>query len=157
MFNTPVLFLIFNRPETTQRVFDRIREIQPTKLYVAADGPRTHKDGETERCGQTRDIIRQVDWPCEVKTLFRTENLGCKQAIYQGISWFFEQEEMGIILEDDCLPDLSFFPFCEELLIRYKDDPRIGHIGGNIQVQGLVPPGLTYDFCSVNHIWCWAT
>lgn len=157
MLDTPILFLIFNRPETTQRVFDRIREIQPKKLYVAADGPRAHKAGEAERCEQTRAIVRQVDWPCEVKTLFRTENLGCQQAIYQGISWLFEQEEMGIILEDDCLPDLSFFPFCEELLIRYKDDQRIGHIGGYAEFPHLVPENLSYDFCSITHIWGWAT
>lgn len=157
MLDTPILFLIFNRPETTRRVFDRIREIQPKKLYVSADGPRAHKAGEAERCEQTRAIIRQVDWPCEVKTLFRTENLGCQQAIYQGISWFFEQEEMGIILEDDCLPDLSFFPFCEELLIRYKDDQRIGHIGGNIQITDVIPENRSYDFCSISHIWGWAT
>ncbi len=157
MLDTPVLFLIFNRPDTTRRVFERIREIQPKKLYVAADGPRPHKSGEAEICEQTRAIVRQVDWPCDVKTLFRTGNLGCQQAIYQGISWFFEQEEMGIILEDDCLPDRSFFPFCEELLIRYKDDQRIGHIGGNIQVPNLVPQGLSYDFSSVTHIWGWAT
>lgn len=157
MFDTPILFLIFNRPETTRRVFDRIREIQPKKLYVAADGPRAHKAGEAERCEQTRAIIRQVDWPCEVTTLFRTENLGCKQAIYQGISWFFEQEEMGIILEDDCLPHLSFFPFCEELLIKYKDDQRIGHIGGHIELPNLMAPNLSYDFSFITLIWGWAT
>ena len=98
-----------------------------------------------------------MDWPCEVKTLFRQENLGCQQAIYQGISWFFEQEEMGIILEDDCLPDPSFFPFCEELLIRYKDDERVGHIGGYTQVPDLVSPDLSYDFCSITNIWGWAS
>ena len=157
MLNTPILFLIFNRPHTTQRVFDRIREIQPKRLYVAADGARTHKAGEKERCEQTRAIIKQVDWPCEVKTLFRQENLGCQQAIYQGISWFFEQEEMGIILEDDCLTDLSFFPFCEELLLRYKDDERIGHIGALAQVPDLVAPDLSYDFCSIANIWGWAS
>ena len=157
MLDTPILFLIFNRPDTTQRVFNRIREIQPKKLYVAADGPRAHKAGEAERCEQARAIIRQVDWPCEVKTLFRTENLGCKQAIFQGISWFFEQEEMGIILEDDCLPGLSFFPFCEELLLRYKDDQRIGHIGGHIETPYLVAPELSYDFSFITHIWGWAT
>ena len=157
MLDTPILFLIFSRADTTQRVFNRIREIQPKKLYVAADGPRAHKAGEAERCEQTRAIIRQVDWPCEVKTLFRTENLGCKQAIYQGISWFFEQEEMGIILEDDCLPDLSFFPFCEELLHRYKDDPRIGHIGGTVLVTDFLPANKSYDFCSITHIWGWAS
>lgn len=157
MYATPILFLIFNRPDTTQIVFDRIRQMQPARLYVAADAPRRQKPGEAETCRQTRAIIDGVDWPCEVKKLYREENLGCKQSVSSAISWFFEQEEMGVILEDDCLPDPSFFPFCEELLIKYKDDDRIGHIGGNCNLPGIVKGGLSYDFCSVTHIWGWAT
>ena len=141
MYNTPILFLIFNRPDTTKVVFERIREIKPSRLYVAADAPRQGKDKEAELCRQSRSIIDSVDWPCEVKTLFREENLGCKKAISSAITWFFEQEEYGVILEDDCLPDLSFFRFCEELLIKYKDDERIGHIGGNCFLPGIVKDG----------------
>lgn len=157
MFSTPILFLIFNRPDTTQIVFERIREIQPKKLYVSADAPRKDRPGEIEKCMQTRSIIDRVDWKCEVKTLFRENNLGCKLSVSDAISWFFGEEEYGIILEDDCLPDLSFFPFCENLLIKYKDDDRIGHIGGNCFVPGIVSNNLSYDFCSVAHIWGWAT
>lgn len=157
MYATPILFLIFNRPDTTQVVFNRIRQIQPAKLYVAADAPRKNKPAEAEACREARAIIDQVDWPCEVRKLYREENLGCKLAVSEAISWFFAQEEYGVILEDDCLPDPSFFPFCEELLIKYKDDDRIGHIGGNCNLPGIVKDGLSYDFCSVTHIWGWAT
>ncbi len=157
MFKAPILFLIFNRPDTTQQVFERIRQIQPARLYVAADGPRADKEGEAAKCDQTRKIIDQIDWECELKTLYRENNLGCKIAVSTGITWFFEQEEAGIILEDDCLPDLSFFPFCEEMLIRYKDDTRIGHIGANCFFPGIVSEGLSYDFCSISHIWGWAS
>ncbi|MDL2265622.1 hypothetical protein LJC57_04420 [Parabacteroides sp. OttesenSCG-928-G07] len=157
MYNTPILFLIFNRPDTTKQVFEQIRNMKPSKLYVAADGAREGKPDELERCKETRTIIDQIDWPCKLKTLYRDKNLGCKIAVSEAITWFFEQEEYGVILEDDCLPDLSFFPFCEELLIRYKDDDRIGHIGGNNFFPGIVNPNLSYDFCSFSHIWGWAS
>ena len=136
MFNTPILFLIFNRPDTTIEVFNRIKKIQPKYLFVAADGPRQDKIGEKEMCEATRAIIEQIDWDCEVKTLFRESNLGCGKAVSEAISWFFVHNEMGIILEDDCLPDLSFFSFCENLLEKYKDDSRISTIcASNYQLQ----------------------
>lgn len=157
MYNIPVLFLIFNRPDTTVKVFERIREIKPVKLYVAADGPREGRPDEVMHCKETRSIIDKIDWPCEVKTLFRNNNLGCKIGVSNAINWFFEQEEYGVILEDDCLPDLSFFRFCEELLVKYKDDDRIGHIGGNCFFQDVLNDDLSYGFCSFPHIWGWAT
>jgi hypothetical protein len=157
MYNTPILFLIFNRPDTTAKVFGQIRQIKPARLYVAADAAREGRPDEAERCAEARAVIRQVDWDCELKTLFRDKNLGCKIAVSKAITWFFEHEEYGVILEDDCLPDLSFFPFCEELLIKYKDDERIGHIGGNCFFPGMVNDKLSYDFCSVSHIWGWAS
>ncbi|SEF98934.1 hypothetical protein [Parabacteroides chinchillae] len=157
MYNTPILFLIFSRPDTTIRVFERIRQIKPTRLYVAADAARENNPDEIKRCEETRAIISKIDWPCELKTLYRIKNLGCKVAVSEAITWFFEQEEYGVILEDDCLPDLSFFPFCEELLVKYKDDDRIGHIGGNNFFPGIVDKGLSYDFCSISHIWGWAS
>jgi hypothetical protein len=156
MFETPILFLIFNREDTTQKVFEAIRRQKPKYLFVAADGWRKEKKGEAEICQRVRDIIK-VDWNCEVKTLFREENLGCKMAVSSAITWFFEQVEYGIILEDDCLPHPSFFTYCEELLIRYKDDTRIGHIGGRCSLPGVIEKGLSYDFCSVSHIWGWAS
>ena len=120
----PILFVIFNRFDTAKQVFERIKEVQPSKLYIAADGPRENKVGESEKCQQVRDLVKLIDWNCEVKTLFRDKNLGCAKAVSGAISWLFENEEMGIILEDDCLPHLDFFPYCKELLEKYKDDVR---------------------------------
>ena len=156
MYNTPVLFLIFNREDTARKVFEAIRLQKPKYLFVAADGARKHKEGEAETCQRVRDLIK-VDWDCELKTLFRNENLGCKMALSSAITWFFEHVEQGIILEDDCLPDPSFFPYCEELLERYKDDTRIGHISGDNYLPNIIEEGLSYDFCSYAHIWGWAT
>jgi hypothetical protein len=155
--NTPILFLVFNREDTTRQVFEAIRSQRPKQLFVASDGPREDKLGEAERCLKVREIATQIDWDCELKTLFRDENLGCKMAVSLAITWFFEHVEQGIILEDDCLPGPSFFPFCEELLIRYKDDDRIGHIGGNCFFSDIVNKELSYDFCSISHIWGWAS
>ncbi|MDR0733977.1 MAG: hypothetical protein LBF08_07985 [Dysgonamonadaceae bacterium] len=156
-YNIPVLFVVFARPDTTAQVFERIRQVQPKKLYVAADAPRPDKPDEVQRSAETRNIISRIDWECEVKTLFQDRNLGLKTAVTTAISWFFEQEEMGVILEDDCLPDLSFFPYCEELLVRYKDDDRIGHISGNNYLPGVIDEELSYDFSSAVHIWGWAS
>ncbi|HKZ36424.1 MAG TPA: hypothetical protein VJ184_02160, partial [Chryseolinea sp.] len=127
----PVLFMIFNRPETTKRVFESIRNERPHRLFVAADGPRPNKPGEAEMCAEARKIATAVDWECEVKTLFREENLGCGRAPARAITWFFENVERGIILEDDCLPSHDFYLFCSILLERYRYDSRIMEIGGN--------------------------
>jgi len=157
MYETPVLFLIFNREDTTQKVFNAIRQQKPKYFFVAADGPRNNKPGEAEKCQRVRNIIKQVDWDCELKTLFREENSGCKFAVSSAITWFFEHVEQGIILEDDCLPDPSFFPYCEELLNKYKEDTRIGHISGNNFLPGIIKEDFSYDFCTCPHIWGWAT
>src|SRR5687768_3294998 len=109
---TPVLFLVFNRPSTTQIVFESIRNARPSKLYIAADGPRKDKPGELEKCERVRKIVSNVDWSCEVKTLFRDENYGCGRGVSHSITWFFENEPEGIILEDDCVPDPTFFRYC---------------------------------------------
>lgn len=157
MLKTPVLFLIFNRPDTTEKVFQAIRQVKPKYLYVAADGARENKQGEAELCKQTRAIIEQIDWDCEVKTLFRSENLGCKRAISSGISWFFENVEQGIILEDDCLPSQGFFHFCDELLEKYKNDDRIFTISGNNFQDGQIRGKASYYFSRQANIWGWAT
>jgi hypothetical protein len=155
---TAVLFLVFNRPDTTAQVFEAIRKAKPPGLYVAADGPRTNREGEAERVARVREIATAVDWPCEVKTLFREENLGCKYAVSGGITWFFEQEEQGIILEDDCLPSQSFFWFCESLLNRYQNDKRIWHISGaSTLVEKDLVNNESYYFSKYNHIWGWAS
>jgi len=154
---TPVLFLIFNRPDTTQKVFNAIRQAKPKQLFVAADGPREGKEGEKEKCEQARKIIEQVDWDCEVKTLFRDKNLGCKVAVSSAIDWFFENVEEGIILEDDCLPNQSFFWFCQELLTKYKADNRVGSINGCSVTDDDIKIEEDYFFCYFERIWGWAT
>jgi hypothetical protein len=152
-----LLFLVFNRPDTTQKVFEAIREARPPRLYVAADGSRSGREGERERCEEVRKIATAVDWPCEVKTLFRTENLGCKRGVSGGINWFFENEEEGIILEDDVLPMPSFFPYCDELLERYRHNPKVGVISGCNLVSKRFTPRESYFFSRYNHVWGWAS
>ena len=156
---TSVLFLIFNRPDVTKRVFEAIRQAKPPRLYVAADGPRKDKEGEAEVVQKVRKLVMDnIDWDCEVKTLFREKNLGCKYAVSGAIDWFFENEEMGIILEDDCLPSQSFFWFCEELLERYKDDLRIWHISGNNFHFGWKRDSeYSYYFSYYGSIWGWGS
>ena len=149
--NTAVLFLIFNRLDTTKQVFEAIRQAKPPRLYIAADGARSSREGEAEKVQAVREyIIQNIDWECEVKTLFREQNLGCKYAVSGAIDWFFENEEMGIILEDDCLPSQSFFWFCEELLERYKDDMRVWHIGGSNFQNGIKRGDGDYYFSKYN-------
>jgi hypothetical protein len=155
-FNTPILFLIFNRPETTQKVFDAIRSVKPKHLFVAADGPRVEKVNDQQNCNAARSIIK-VDWNCELKKLFRTENLGCRVAVSSAIDWFFENVEEGIILEDDCLPHPDFFPFAESTLSSHRENPKVMHIsGGNFQF-GQKRGEASYYFSRISHIWGWAT
>jgi hypothetical protein len=153
---TAVLFLVFNRPDTTAQVFEAIRQAKPPRLYVAADGPRRNREGESERVSKVREIATSVDWPCEVRTLFREENLGCKYAVSGGVTWFFEQEEQGIILEDDCLPSQSFFWFCEDLLTKYKENSNIWHVSGATLFDNT-ESDYTYHFSAYPGIWGWAT
>ncbi|MCX5641809.1 MAG: hypothetical protein NTY10_00990 [Candidatus Omnitrophica bacterium] len=155
--SSAVLFLIFNRPETTRLVFAEIRKARPGKLYIAADGPRKDRPGEFENCRAAREVVSQIDWECEVRTLFREENLGCRMAVSSAIDWFFQNVEEGIILEDDCLPDQSFFLFCRELLAKYRNDTRIMHIGGVNYQSGSVTGDGSYYFSRYSHIWGWAT
>ena len=156
--HTPVLLIIFNRAHTTQKVFDRIRQVKPKKLYVAADGARPHVATDAERCAETRRIVEQVDWECEVKTLFQEQNLGCGVAPSRAISWLFEHEETGIILEDDCIPSKSFFWFCQELLEKYKHDTRVMHISGNNYLDGWRRDSdYSYYFSDKVNSWGWAT
>lgn len=157
--NTAVLFLVFNRLDTTKQVFEAIRQAKPPRLYVAADGARANKEGEAEKVQAVRDYIMQnIDWECEVKTLFREKNLGCKYAVSGAITWFFENEEQGIILEDDCLPSQSFFWYCEKMLDLYKNDERIMMVTGTnylLDIQGEVQK--PYIFSRHFSIWGWAT
>lgn len=131
MFLTPVLFLVFNRPETTRIVFSKIKKVKPKYLFIAADGPRKDEPSDIEKCIEVRNIVNEIDWDCELRTLFRDENLGCGLAPSTAMSWFFDHVEQGIILEDDCLPDISFFSYCETLLNYYRDNDKVMHISGN--------------------------
>ena len=153
----PVLFLIFNRPQPTRQVFEEIRKAAPRRLYVAADGPRVSVRSEKDQCDAARAIVDKVDWDCEVRTLFRTENLGCKRAVAGAIDWFFDNEEEGIVLEDDCLPDPCFFRYCGELLQRYRDDHRVATISGDNYQRGKWRGEGSYYFSIFPHCWGWAT
>ena len=155
--NTPVLFIIFKRYDTATQVFKAIRKAKPTRLYVAADAPRDEVDGEIEDCQKTRAIVDLVDWECEVKNLFQTENQGCGIGPYKAISWFFENEEQGIILEDDCLPHPDFFQYCGELLNRYKNEPSITLITGRNNFRHLPQNSESYFLSALHFCWGWAS
>lgn len=152
-----VLFLIFNRPDTTSQVFDEIKAAKPSRLYIAADGPRSNRPEETALCHDTREIVKDIDWKCEVKTLYRLKNLGCKNAMSSAIDWFFENEEEGIILEDDCLPSKSFFYYCDTLLEKYRFDARIRHIAGSNLQRGKKWGNASIYFTNQTHVWGWAS
>jgi hypothetical protein len=154
---TPVAFIIFSRPDTTERVFESIRQAKPPKLLVVADGPRPDRPGEAEKCAAVRAIIDRVDWDCEVLKNYSHLNLGCKRRVSSGIDWVFERVEEAILIEDDCLPSQSFFRYCQELLTRYRHDTRVMHIAGtNFGITGQ-NPDETYYFSRRTHIWGWAT
>ena len=154
---TPVVFLIFNRPDTTARVFEAIRQAKPPKLLVVADGARADHPGEAEQCAATRAIINQVDWECEVLTNYSDANLGCRKRVSSGLDWVFEQVEEAIILEDDCLPHSSFFQYCQELLEKYRDDELIMMISGNNFQFGSKRTEYDYYFSRYGHCWGWAS
>lgn len=157
MLNTPVLLLIFNRPDTTQLVFNEIRKAKPKQLFIAADGPRKDHLEDAILCQKTRAIIDQVDWDCKVTTLFRNENLGCKIGVSSAIDWFFSQVDAGIIVEDDRVPNQSFFWFCQELLQYYRNDTRILMISGTNYFFNTIEMDETYYFSRTYGIGAWAT
>lgn len=154
----PVALFVFNRPDLTKRVFDIVREVKPPVLLVSADGPRHDHPDDVRLCREAREIVQSVDWPCEMHWNLRQENLGCGPAMSQGISWVFEHVDRAIILEDDCIPDPTFFPFCDELLERYQDDSRILQIAGsNLNAPAAAFAGSSYSFASFPLVWGWAT
>jgi len=157
LFDTPILLVIFNRPDTTAKVMDVIRQLRPKYLYVAADGPRSGKESDHVNCDEARKTVLQgIDWDCEYKTLFREGNLGCGEAVSGAITWFFEHVEQGIILEDDTLPDPSFFDYCKRLLNHYKDDETVMHISGS-DYASVDNYSASYYFSKLPFIWGWAT
>ncbi|MEM9827542.1 MAG: glycosyltransferase family 2 protein [Planctomycetota bacterium] len=154
---TPILFIAFNRPDLTQRTFDTIRQAKPDRLFVAMDAPRDGHVGEAERTRQTRAITEDVDWDCEVTRLYADTNLGCGRRISSAITRVLEEYESAIILEDDCLPDPSFFSFCSLLLDHYQNDERVMSISGdNFQGDRQFGNG-SYYFSKYPHCWGWAT
>lgn len=153
--NTPIVLIIYKRPESTQLVFDKISEAKPTQLFVIADGPRV--ESESTLCEKARAILTQVDWPCDIKINYSDINLGCMQRVSSGLDWVFSQVESAIILEDDCLPNLSFFYFCQELLNYYQQDQRIWTISGNNFQDGIKRTDFSYFFSKYPLIWGWAT
>jgi hypothetical protein len=156
-FETPVALFVFRRPDTTRKVFEAIANVRPTRLLLIADGPRPDKPGELEASEQVREIVSRVDWPCEVSTNFADKNLGCQERMISGYNWVFSLVEEAILLEDDCLPDASFFFFCQEMLTRYRDDSRIAMVAGFNAVQDHTRTNYSYYFSSFTHCWGWAT
>lgn len=157
IFSTSVLFIVFNRPETTKLVFESIKRMRPQKLYISSDGPRINREGEKLKVDLVRNLVTNIDWDCEVFTLFREENIGCKLAVSSAINWFFSHEEKGIILEDDCLPNLDFFNFCSRMLTAYENESKVMMITGNNFQNGQKRGDASYYFSKYNHIWGWAT
>jgi len=155
--SAPVLFLLFNRPDTTSIVFEKICQVKPKKLFIAADGPRDNYPEDIINCEKARAIVDLIDWDCDVKLLFREKNLGCGIGVSSAITWFFDHVEYGIILEDDCVPDISFFYFCQNLLEKYRDNSSIMMIAGTSYFLNKVQSKHTYFFAKNYPIWGWAT
>ena len=154
--DVPVLLIVFNRPELTVRVMDVLREHQPTRLYIAGDGPRPDRS-EADLVAATRATALDVDWPCEVHTLFQDVNLGCRFGVQAALDWFYSEVDEGIVLEDDVIPDATFFPFMAELLERYRDDPRVMMISGDYFAGRGFDNRYSYYFTRYTNIWGWAT
>jgi len=154
--STPVAFIIFNRPDTTAQVFEAIRQAEAPQLLVIADGPRPDRLDDVEKCAAARSVIDQIDWDCEVLTNYADTNLGCGRRVSSGLDWVFETVKEAIILEDDCVPHVTFFRFCEELLERYRDDERVMMITGT-NVLPKLDIRESYIFSRYFNVWGWAT
>lgn len=154
----PVVFCTFKRLDTAKQVFEKIRMAKPEKLYLVSDAPRASIPGEKEKVEEVHQYIEShIDWECQVHKNYASENMGCGKRIYTGITWAFETEEQAIILEDDCVPDPTFFRYCQEMLEHYKDDERILMIGGNNPIEQMHQSEHEYLFSHVPFMWGWAT
>jgi hypothetical protein len=154
---TPVCLIIFRRPKHTRQLLQALSVVQPGRLFVVADGPRVGHPDDEQACRETRDLIDQIDWPCDVIKNYSDVNLGCGQRPSSGISWLFEQVEEAIILEDDCIPDPTFFRFCEQLLSKYRNDPSVMQISGSTYHRQVLPISSSYFFSRAPGCWGWAT
>lgn len=157
MLETPIALIVFNRPDTTRRVFEAIRLARPQRLFVIADAPRPDRDEEAERCAEALRVATAVDWDCQLEVDIATRNLGCRQRVSTGLDRVFATVERAIVLEDDCVPSPSFFRFCEELLERYADDLRVMAVSGDNYQFGADSGPDSYYFSRFNHVWGWAT
>lgn len=157
LFEVPISFHIFNRPEVTKIVFDEIRKIKPKKLFITADGARRGNPDDEVKCQKTREIVSKIDWDCDLYTNFSDTNKGSFKSTSEGITWVFSHVDRAIILEDDCIPHSSFFTFCSELLEYYENDTRIALISGNNFQLGSNKTKESYYFSRYTHIWGWAT
>lgn len=155
---TPVVFCVFSRLDTTKKVFEEIRKARPEKLYIVADAARDNRPGEKEKVENVRTYIEDnIDWPCEVKKNYAVHNMGCGKRISSGLTWVFEQEEQAIILEDDCVPEPTFFRYCQEMLNYYKDNDDVMMISGNNPMSSCYSMNKSYSFSKIPFIWGWAT
>jgi hypothetical protein len=157
MLETPISIFIFNRPDLTAKVFERIKQVKPKTLLIVADGPRMDKAGEIEKCQKARIVTEEVDWDCEVFRNYSEVNLSSGLRVSSGLDWVFEQVDRAIILEDDCLPNLDFFRFCEELLEKYQDSEQVSMISGTNFLSGVYTNPQSYYFSCLPAIWGWAT
>jgi hypothetical protein len=157
MFNTPILLIIFNRPDKVERLVNSLRATKPTKIYVSADGPRENVPTDITRCKTAREAIKKIDWPCEVITNFHERNTGADFGPEKAINWFFENVEEGIVLEDDCIAHPDFFRFAQEMLSRYKDNHHVMMISGNNFQNGIVRGESSYYFSKYPSTWGWAS
>jgi hypothetical protein len=154
----PLLLIAWRRPHTTKQVIDAIRVASPARMFIACDGPNPDRPGEVEKVSATRALIeREIDWPCQIEHLYSDTNQGCRLGVSRAISWFFQQVEEGIILEDDCVPHPDFFPYCAELLERYRHDERVWCVSGNNFQDGRWRGDGSYYFSHYTHIWGWAS
>jgi hypothetical protein len=150
--------MIFNRPKYTFKTLKSIKKASPKQLFISSDGARKSKQEEKRIIEQLRkDVLSKIDWDCEVKTNFRKKNGGCRIAIPDAITWFFKHVEQGIILEDDCVPNQSFYPFCEAMLEKYKDNEKISMITGTSNLFNDVKKDNNYYFSKFYSVWGWAT
>jgi hypothetical protein len=158
MLQTPILFIVFNRIDTVEKVFAKIKEAKPKELYIFCDGPRANKKGEDMAIQDVRKyVIDCADWGCDIKTNFQVQNLGPGHGVYSAIKWFFNQVEEGIVLEHDCLPHSDFFGYCDELLNKYRDNSKVSFITGNSFTNRYVNSANSYGFSALSHIWGWAS
>lgn len=151
-----VLLIVFNRPDLTRVVFERIREVKPKTLLIVADGPREGVPGEADRCAKVREIVADVDWDCKVLQNYSDVNLGCRDRVSSGITWAFQNEPEVIVIEDDCVPSRSFFYYCDELLEKYRDDPKVKIIGADCR-HSIENYSYSYYFGRTPYIWAWAS